>query len=136
MVRKYTEFIIRWPILTIAVLLILTVVLGSGIRKVQFDASLETYVSVTDPEYKLYKKVKSIYGDVDTFVILDITHENLWSHGTFSEIDSLLTDLEEYQKYDAGREEARLGKLDSFLTEDGVRWGDLLKGFSGDAPFV
>ncbi|MCX5851790.1 MAG: MMPL family transporter [Deltaproteobacteria bacterium] len=134
-VHNYTKFIIKRPVITLIALVAVTVVMGFGLPRMQFDASLESFVPVKDVEYQKYKKVTEIYGDVDNFVILDVAPDNLFSENTFREIDNLLTDLEEFRHYDDGREEDRLARLKEYRSQSGVRYDDVIRGFAADPGF-
>ena len=135
-IHHYTKATIKWPLLTLVALVIITLLLGSGLRKLEFDTSVETFLPMDDPEFKYYRTVKEIYGDVDTFVILAISHENLWCRETFSQIENLLLDLEEYQEYDAPRETRRLDRLGAYLNKEHINSDALFSDFADDPGFV
>jgi predicted RND superfamily exporter protein len=121
MFNAYTRFVIKRPVIVLVGFALVTIFLASGIFKLQFDTSIEAFLPKQDSEYKYYHKVKEIYGDIDTFVILSISHEKLWSLGTFREIDQLLTDLEEYQSYNSKKETQRLQQLEVFLSRKDLK---------------
>jgi uncharacterized protein len=135
-IHRYTELIMKRPVLTLVILALITVALGSGLRKLQFDTSVETFLPSDDPQYIFYRTVKQTYGDIDTFVIFAVSQKNLWNQETFAEIDNFLTDIEEFQHNDKAREENRIEKLSAWLNKDSVRLDDLKKDFSDDPGFV
>ena len=94
--NRYIRFVLKHPIAMLAGCLIITVILSAGITSLRFDTSISTFLPKTDPAYKHYEQVKGVYGDVDTFVILSLTHQHLWQHETFEKINQLLIDLEAY----------------------------------------
>ncbi len=135
-IHHYTRAIIKWPLLTLVALVIITMLLGSGLRKLEFDTSVETFLPRNDPEHEYYRTVKEVYGDVDTFVILAVSHDNLWSSEAFSQIENLLLDLEEYQEYDAERETRRLDRLGAYLNKEHINTDALFSDFADDPGFV
>ncbi len=135
-IHRYTEAIIKKPILTLIILALITLVLGSGIRRLEFDTSVEAFLPPDDEKLKFYKAVKNIYGDIDTFVILAISDDNLWSRETFSRIEDLLSDLEEFKDYDASLEAIRINKLKAYINRDAVTWERLFTDFADDPCFM
>lgn len=135
-IHRYTQFVIKRPYFVLAALLIVTIILSSGLAKLKFDTSPETYLPKKDKVYKIYDQVKEIYGDVDTFVILDVSTEKLWNYDTFKEIDNLLTDLEEYKDYNETREASRLNTMQRFLTGRGVPFNELATALENDPPYI
>ncbi|MCX5852158.1 MAG: MMPL family transporter [Deltaproteobacteria bacterium] len=136
LMHRYTQFVIKRPYFVLITLLVVTIILSSGLATLKFDTSIETYLPKRDKVYQTYNQVKEVYGDVDTFLILDISTGNLWSHDTFKEIDNLLTDLEEYKDYDEKREASRLNTLQRFRTGNEVPFNELAAAFEQDPPFV
>ena len=70
---RYIRFVLKWPVSVLVFFFIVTIVLASGMLKLQFDTSITAFLPTSDIEYENYEKVKEIYGDCDTFVILNIT---------------------------------------------------------------
>lgn len=134
--NAYTGWIIRRPIVTLVIFGIITIILSLGIFKLEFDTSIEAFLPKKDSEFQYYNKVKEIYGDIDTFVILAVSQDHLWSHRNFVEMDNLLSDLEEYEHYDGQRENRRLIRLESFLSRNDVTYGELAHVFQDDPAFL
>jgi len=135
-IEKYTEIIMKRPIVTLILLAVITAALGAGMRKLQFDTSVETFLPMDDPQFQFYKSVKEIYGDIDTFVILVTSPKNLWTPETFGQIDNFLTDIEEYKHYDKVREEARIKKLGAWLDKGLIKTDNLMGDFKDDPGFA
>ncbi len=133
---RYITFVLKHPVWILVCFIGITIGLGLGIPKLTFDTSISKFLPETDPEYLYYNKVKDVYGDVDTFVILSITGDPLWGAKTFSDMDALLTDIEAYETYRADKETARLAKLDQLLAAGPVNVADLLFQFSDDPEFA
>lgn len=134
--NAHIRFAIRHPVLTLCVFFAITVFFILGILHLRFDTTVEAFLPRQDPEYRFYNEVKDIYGDTDTYVILAISHEKLWSPDVFAEIDGLLSDMEEYQHYNEKREMDRLTRLDRLLSQDTVTYGQLFAGFKNDPVFT
>ncbi len=133
--KRYIEFVLKWPKSVLAACVIITIILGLGIFKLQFDTSVATFLPQSDPEYLYYNKIKEIYGDNSAFVILDITHENLFQPATFKQVDNLLTDLEAFQDYHADLEKARTTKALKILADPEASRESLLAAFESDPSY-
>ena len=132
---RYIRFVLKRPIFILVFFFIVTIILSVGMLNLQFDTSITAFLPTSDIEYKNYNKVKEIYGDCDTFVILNITGKHLWHYKTFNHINDLLIDLEEFEDYDAQREQQRLTRLDQLLAKETITGSALLKQFTGDPAF-
>ncbi len=133
--NRYIRFVLNHPIAMLAGCMLITLVLAAGIANLRFDTSISTFLPKTDPAYKHYEQVKEIYGDVDTFVILSVSHKNLWQHETFKKINRLLIDLEAYQDYDENLEARRMERFNAVLTDVPMTGAAFLDRFSGDPAF-
>jgi len=132
---RYIRFVLKRPVWVLVVFSIVTVILASGMLHLQFDTSITAFLPTTDIEYENYEKVKEIYGDSDTFVILDITDNNLWQYETFRRINDLIIDLEEFEEYDAAQEQQRIALLDRLVADPDITGEALLSHFSQDLGF-
>nr|MCU0598577.1 MMPL family transporter [Desulfobacterales bacterium] len=132
---KYIRFVLNWPKAVLTVFIVITMVLAAGMFKLKFDTSIATFLPQQDAEYKFYNRVKEIYGDCDTFVILSISHKNLWQYETFKQINNLLEDLEEFKEYDPEIEQQRARALESLLAGASVSGPQILNHFKNDPVF-
>jgi hypothetical protein len=132
---RYIRFVLKRPVWVLIIFSIITIILASGMLHLQFDTSITAFLPTTDIEYENYERVKEIYGDSDTFVILDITDKNLWQYETFERINNLIIDLEEFENYDAAREQVRITAIDQLLEDPGITSAALLKHFADDPAF-
>ena len=132
---RYIRFVLKRPVWVLAFFLIVTVILASGMIQLKFDTSITAFLPTTDIEYKNYEKAKEIYGDCDTFVILDITDNNLWQYETFRRINDLIIDLEEFKDYKPAREQQRTAALDRLLADPAVTGETILTHFIDDPAF-
>jgi len=132
---RYIRFVLKRPVMVLVVFLLITIILASGMAHLQFDTSITSFLPTSDIEYENYNKVKEIYGDCDTFVILDITDKNLWQYETFERINDLIIDLEEFKDYNENREHERIKQLDRFLENPVITGDALLTLFNHDPSF-
>ena len=132
---QYIRFVLKRPVWVLIVFSIITIILASGMLKLQFDTSITAFLPTTDIEYENYEKVKAIYGDCDTFVILNITDKHLWQYETFERINDLIIDLEEFKDYRPTLEQQRIAQLDRLLADPTVTGEFLLTHFTDDPAF-
>jgi predicted RND superfamily exporter protein len=132
---KYIRFVLDRPKTVLVFFIVITLILAAGMFKLKFDTSIATFLPQHDEEYKYYNRVKEIYGDCDTFVILSVSHKNLWQHETFAHIDNLLVDLEEFKNYDPSLQQQRISALDALLSNSSVSGKDILETFANDPAF-
>ncbi|MDO9264516.1 MAG: MMPL family transporter, partial [Desulfosalsimonadaceae bacterium] len=134
--NAYIRFIIKRPLITLGIFIAITLFFALGVLKLQFDTTVEAFLPKQDSEYQFYNQVKEIYGDTDTYIILAVAHDNLWSRGAFTEIDHLLSDIEEYQHYNESREKERLDRLNNLLLKGTVTYEELFHRFENDPVFT
>ena len=67
---RYIGFVLKRPKMVLLAFFVLTVILGAGMTKLQFDTTISTLLPTSDPEYKYYDRIKEIYGGCGVFVIL------------------------------------------------------------------
>ncbi|TFG37096.1 MAG: hypothetical protein E4H39_02780, partial [Syntrophobacterales bacterium] len=133
--NRYIGFVLRWPKLILLVLAVITILLIPGIRLLEFDNSVEAFLPKDDHEYTYYNKIRDIYGDSGRFLIMAISDERLWSAETLSDLDSFLSDLEEYKDFDEAREQGRLKRFDSVMTGGKISYSAFTEKFRDDPPF-
>ncbi|MFZ2632528.1 MAG: efflux RND transporter permease subunit [Desulfosalsimonadaceae bacterium] len=132
---RYMGWVLKWPKLVLAGFFMVTVLLGAGMLKLQFDTSIATFLPQQDIEYQYYNKVKEIYGDCDTFVILAVSHKNLWQYEVLNNINKLMIDLEEFEHYNPALEQQRSVQLDQALSIQEITGDALLSSFNADPAF-
>ena len=132
---RYIHFVLRRPLTILIMLVILTAALVPGITMLKFDNSVESFMPKDDSEYIYYTRLKEIYGDNGRFVIMAVSGNDLWHIETFQKLDTLLADLEEYKDFDEDRENSRLKKFDSIISQKTVRYDDLMAAFRDDPGF-
>jgi hypothetical protein len=132
---RYIGFVLKRPVLVLVAFCIVTVILGAGMAKLQFDTTISTLLPQSDPEYKYYDRIKEIYGGCDAFVILSVTDENLFHPDTFEKINDLIIDIEEFEDFDPILEKTRMDQLNQFLISDSVTGSQLVSEFQYDTGF-
>lgn len=136
LLKRYISFVLRRPVTVIVILLLITAALGTGIWKIKFDNSYDVMMPQNDSLYLFNEETKKIYGNLDNFVISTISSDNIWSAEFFRDFDNLVTDLEEYEKYDEELETSRIEKLNVYGKETEQKaLKSLLQYFSSDPVY-
>lgn len=130
----YISFVLRRPKAVLIALVVITVILSTGIRKLSFENSIDAMMPKRDGEYLYNEKIKKIYGNLGKFVILGVSHRNLWDYGTLTKIDDLISDIEEYGEFNEKRENSRIERLDS-ISGESISYRRLIDAFADDPPF-
>jgi len=131
----YIRFVIRHPVSVLAVILLITILLGIGMFNLAFDNSIESFLPRQDPEYLIYNQTRDRYGDNDRFMLMGISHDRLWTPEILHRIDELVTDLEEYKEINRPRESRRLARLADLGVSGSVTARELIEAFHDDPPF-
>jgi len=135
LLNRYISLILKRPVLVLTVILIITVVLGTGIFKIKFDNSYDVMMPQKDSIYLYNEDTKKIYGNLDNFIISTISsYKNIWSREFFQDFDNLVTDLEEYKNYNEELENERLAKLDIYGKNEKEKTVDSLTEYFKDDP--
>ncbi len=132
---SYIKFVINRPIMVIVLLAIITVLLGTGIPKLEFDNSAEVMMPKKDSRYIYNEEVKKIYGNIGKFILMSVTGDDIWHHDFIKEFDNLITDLEEYRDYDKEREDARRRKFNAIISNTTLSKNSLIDVFTDDPSF-
>ncbi len=132
---RYIGLVLKRPVIVLVAFFIVTVILGAGMTKLQFDTTISTLLPTSDPEYKYYDRIKEIYGGCDAFVILSVTDENLFHSDTFEKINHLIIDIEEFENFDPILEKTRMNQLNQLLISKSVTGSQLIAKFSRDTGF-
>ncbi|MBU0993320.1 MAG: MMPL family transporter [Proteobacteria bacterium] len=133
--RTFFELVLKWPKTVLLLLLTTTVFMANGITKLEFDNSIEAFLPTHDPTYQFYSKCKEIYGDTNKFIIMAVSHPDLFSLDAFSLMDDLIKDIEEYKEYNPEKELTRIEKFDHSTKNDSIPVATLINNFNDDAVF-
>jgi len=136
MMDAYLHLVLKRPVVPLLLLLLVTVILASGLPKIEFDSSVESFMPKHDEEYLEYMDSKEIYGDNDRFMLMAVSPEMLWSGATFITFDRFLSDIEEYQDASPDREAARQRRFDAAIESEGVGFSCLMAAFQDDPAFA
>jgi uncharacterized protein len=136
MMDAYLNLVLKKPLVPIIGLVIVTIILAAGMRKIQFDSSIESFMPKHDPEYLEYMQAKEIYGDNDRFMLMAISPEKLWSANTFIKFDQFLSDIEEYKDIDPQQEADRSQRFNDALGTTGISFSGLVEIFHDDPAFA
>ena len=86
---RYIKLVLTYPVCVLITLLAVTIILALGIPRLEFDSSADVMMPRHDEQYLYYQKVKDIYGNIGTFVIMNVTSDNIWTPGFFVEMNNL-----------------------------------------------
>ncbi len=135
MLDRYIKYVLSHPKKIIVIISAITLVLGTGVPRLNFDNSLEVMMPKKDTQYLYYEEVKKVYGNLGKFIIMNITCNDLWSPKTLSLVNDLITDLEEYKDSDESKENRRIQRLRDLSSSGEIEPAVLLNNFRDDAPF-
>jgi predicted RND superfamily exporter protein len=136
MMDAYLNLVLKKPLGPIIGLVIITIILAAGMRKIEFDSSVESFMPKHDPEYLEYMQAKKIYGDNDRFTLMAISPEKLWSKSTFVAFDQFLSDIEEYKDADPLRDADRRRRFLEAVGDKEISFSDLMETFREDPAFA
>jgi predicted RND superfamily exporter protein len=136
MINAYLKYVIRRPVLFLSLLALITAGLGSGILELRFDHSVEAFMPKDDPDYREYVKAQEIFGDNSRFLILAVSHPDLWSAEALSAFDRLLVDIEAYKEYRPEQMKARMKKLNRLLEQPDAGFEEIAAAFPNDPEFA
>ena len=134
--NSYLKFITNRPILVLITLLAITAALSYGMRNLQFDSSVESFMPKQDEDYIKYMKTRQIFGDNGRFMIMAVSADDLWRASTFEKINDLLIDIEEYKDFNEQKEKTRLKKFNEVAGRGNICLKDFYDRFPDDPEFV
>ncbi|MCX8124388.1 MAG: efflux RND transporter permease subunit [Spirochaetes bacterium] len=133
--KQLLNIVLTYPKSVLAIIIAITIILGSGVFKIKFDSSMEAVMPKHDPEYLLNEEVKKIYGNTGKFIIIDVNASDMLQPHILMLVSHLHEDLEEYQKFDEAKEMRRLSLLQE-LSHTTVTKQNLYKTFENDPVFI
>ncbi|HYD49114.1 MAG TPA: hypothetical protein VEB21_12235, partial [Terriglobales bacterium] len=84
---------VRFPRLTLAVILAITIWLGRHAGQIEFDASIDSLLPRNDPERLYYEGVKETFGS-DEAAIVAVFADNVFAPATIAKIDRISREIE------------------------------------------
>lgn len=111
LLEKFFRLPVYHPKASLAFLAVVTLAALTGMPRLRFENSLEVMMPRTDQEYLTYRDAKKVFGNSGKFIILDVSSPELFSAAAFSEMDKLITDIEQFSSYSADVEDARLSRI-------------------------
>ena len=130
---RYIDLVLKKPVWFIVMLIVITVALGSGLKKIEFDSSVDAMMPQRDSEYLDNQKVKEIYGNNGKFMIMGVAPDDLWEVGTLKQINQLINDIEEYKDFDKKKEDKRLHTFKSLIGDEPVSLLQLRQVYMNDS---
>lgn len=132
---NYINFVLNRPKTVLLILIAITLILGSGIFKLEFDSSVDVMMPKNDNRYIQNEKIKQIYGNIGKFIIISINSDPVLSQSFFEKMNDLCLDIAEFQYYDETRELKRIDRLNAFISEGEVHKDTFIHSFYNDLPF-
>jgi len=120
--KKLIELNIRYPKIVLLFITAFTFFSLSGFRNLYFDGSTEALMPKKDVHYLLGERAKKIYGDNKTFFLASIETtdgSDILNEKVFNHIIPLVTELEEFKKFNFELEDKR---MDYLLKISGVKF--------------
>ncbi len=114
LLQQWLKLIIDRPRVSLVFILLLTVFLGSGLRKLQSDNSIEFLMPKEEPVYLLGERANIAFLKSKTFIITSIEPSEgreLFSPELFHHVNEMVSELEEYKEFNLEQENARLDAL-------------------------
>lgn len=134
--KKWLNIVLTYPKTVIAIIIAMTILLGSGVFKIQFDSSLDAVMPKHDPEYLLNEEVKKTYGNTGKFIIIDVASGDMLQPHILTLVSHLHDDLEEYQRFDEAKEMHRLYLLQELSHKKNIHKQLLFDMFADDPVFT
>ncbi len=85
---KFAKWIIRWPWITLSILLLITGFFLAGIPRLQIDNSVDSMLPVDHPARLLYDDVNGTFGGTDVMVVA-VHSDNVFSEAALTQIIEL-----------------------------------------------
>src|SRR6056297_1726868 len=136
MINAYLKLVLKAPATFLVILLLISIGLCLGMKHIWFDHSIEAFMPKDDPKYIEYEKSKKIFGDNSRFLIMAVSHTDLWSVPAFEAFDRFLTDIEAYKGLDETDAKKTLARFRSLIDKPHIRFSDLTDAFPENPAFV
>ncbi len=136
MINAYLKLVLKAPAVFLIILLLISIGLCLGIRNVRFDHSIEAFMPKDDPKYIEYEDSKKIFGDNSRFLIMAVSHDNLWSVPAFEAFNRFLVDIEAYKDVNKTKAVKQLERFNTLLEKPNIRFSDLTAAFENNPAFV
>ena len=133
--NRYLDYVLNNPKKMLLFLAAVTLILGSGLPKIEFDSSIDSIMPKKDEEYRFFQDMKKVYGNTGNFIIMCVSNDDPLDPEFLSTVDRFLIDIEEYELPDFSVEESRLQTLNMAAEETPLRRETLLQLFENDPPF-
>lgn len=134
--KKWFNIVLTYPKTVIAIIIAITIILGSGVFKIQFDSSLDAVMPKHDPEYLLNEEVKKTYGNTGKFIIIDVASSDMLQPHILTLVSNLHDDLEEYRQFNEAKEMHRLSLLQELSHKKNIDKKLLFDSFADDPVFT
>lgn len=87
------EISARWPVRALAVLLVASAVMASGLARLETDDALDQFFRSATPDYQVFEELRARFPSTDLDVYLPVDGPNLFSHEHLRQMQDLTFDL-------------------------------------------
>jgi predicted RND superfamily exporter protein len=123
MLRRFLSLPLRYPRLTLAVLTLVTLVLGVFASRIRIDAAIENLLPAHNPDRQFYESVKAVFGSEEATVVA--IFGDVFAPETLAAIDRL---SRQFADFDGVREVISLTTVKGVESDElGLRVGPLLR---------
>ncbi len=90
---RLTRWVLRWPKMTLVLILLLTIAFAAGIPRLQIDNSVDSMLPANHPARVLYDKVNDTFGGTDILVVA-LKSDDVFSIATLNQVIELTDKFE------------------------------------------
>ncbi|MCK5044053.1 MMPL family transporter, partial [Candidatus Pacearchaeota archaeon] len=110
MLKKLTEIVIRYPIITIVLTLLLTCFFFYGLTKVEVSADVKDMLPADDKRVMTFEEVDKKFGGAD-FIMLALETEDIFTYQTLKSVDNLTREIGELEWVSSVRSITNTGEI-------------------------
>ena len=91
--NKYAELVTKHPIKVLLLMLLITVMIGSGLSKMTIRTNQDADLPEIDPIVATKKRIDNIFGD-KTEIMIGIHHSNIFQSSTLTKVAKISNELQ------------------------------------------
>lgn len=131
-VEKFIDAVIKYPKASLLIVSVITVIMLFGVLRIETDNSMEVMLPQQDEAYITYKNFQKTFSNMSAGIFLGVSRKGgVWNPEAFTKLDDLITDIEEYKRFNEEKENARLNRLNSDSLA-GKKYSELMDEFKDD----
>jgi len=101
LLAAYNRIVLGQPILTLAVMVLIVILLGSHATKFRLDASADSLVLENDVSLEFYRSIKALYGSDDSLILTYTPKLDMFSGEVLQDIKLLRSKLEKVNRVES-----------------------------------